>query len=77
MLFDDSLGSINTGKTILTAYVKANFKAPMRPLCTYYLVGKLDRIEGRKIFSTGTIQLAETPCLGNNSGFFKRRYWHL
>jgi len=55
MLFDDSLGSINTGKTILTAYVKANFKAPMRPLCTYYLVGKLDRIEGRKIFSTGTI----------------------
>ena len=55
LLFDDSLGTINTGKTILTAYVKANFKAPMRPLCTYYLVGSLDRVEGRKVFSKGQI----------------------
>ena len=39
----------------MTAYIKADFKAPMRPLCAYYLVGSLDRVEGRKIFSSGKI----------------------
>ena len=53
--FDDSLASFDTGKTIMTAYIKADFKAPMRPLCAYYLVGSLDRVEGRKIFSSGKI----------------------
>jgi acyl-coenzyme A thioesterase PaaI-like protein len=53
IVVDQTLGGLRTDVPYLTAYLKVDFKAPMRPETVYYCLATIDRLEGpRKMFVT-------------------------
>lgn len=62
--FDEVLGSAQSlsGQPGMTARLIVNYRSPTPLHTELHFIGRFDRVEGRKVFASGTVHAEETLC---------------